>query len=178
MRRLSSAAGMSKSGLYAHFRSKEELQLATIAYVWEVFEEHVLRGPSDPPEIELGVLLERWLAYFQRKVFPGGCFVITSAVEFANRGGAVSEALAATVAREIAALEASIRRAHETGELLAERDPGQTAFELHSILMNAHALFQVQKDPEVFERARAAIGRVVGETDGRASKRRASSRRS
>lgn len=167
MRRLASAVGMSKSGLYAHFRSKEELQLATIEHVGEVFEERVLRGPPDDPDAGLGALLQRWLAFFQRKVFPGGCFLITSAVEFASRRGAVREALEAALDREIAALETSIHRANETGQLRPERDARQTAFELHSILMNTHALFQVKGDPAVFEHARAAIQRLVGDLDGR-----------
>ncbi len=167
MRRLASAVGMSKSGLYAHFSSKEELQLATIEHVGEVFEEKVLRDPPDGPHTGLDALLKRWLAYFERKVFPGGCFLIVSAVEFASRRGAVSKALEAALDRERAALEASIRRANETDELQPEIDPRQTAFELHSILMNTHALFQVKGDPAVFEHARAAIDRLVGDLDGR-----------
>jgi len=163
MRRLASAVGMSKSGLYAHFASKEELQLTTIEHVCEVFEEKVLRDPPDDPGAGLAALLERWLAFFERKVFPGGCFLITSAVEFASRRGAVREALEAGLDRELAALEASIDHANATGDLRPERDASQTAFELHSILMNAHALFQVKKDPAVFKRARAAIHRLVGE---------------
>lgn len=177
MGRLSSGVGLSKSGLYAHFSSKEELQLATIERVWEVFEEQVLRGPPDRPNTSLGALLERWLAFFQRRVFPGGCFIITSAVEFASRRGAVSVALATALAREIAALETTIQRANEAGELRPVRDARQTAFELHSILMNAHAFFQVRRDPAVFDRARAAIVRLVGELDGRGGEQRTSRRR-
>ncbi len=171
MRRLASAVGMSKSGLYAHFASKEELQLATIEHFAEVFEEKVLRGPPDDPDTGLGALLERWLFFFERKAFPGGCFVIVSAVEFSSRGGAVCEALAALLDRDIDALETSIHRASETGELGSERDASQTAFELHSILLNANALFQVKGDPAVFELARAAIRRLVGELDGRGTER-------
>lgn len=166
MRRLSSAVGMSKSGLYAHFGSKEELQLATIEYVREVFEADVVRGLPDEANSGLGALLERWLSFFERKVFPGGCFMITSAVEFASRRGPVRRALEAALDREIAVLEAAVQRAKETGELDAERDASQTAFELHSILMEVHALFQVKEDPAVFESARAAIHRLVGELDG------------
>ena len=164
--RLASAVGISKSGLYAHFGSKEELQLATIEHVWAVFEAEVVRGPPDGPETGLGGLLERWLAFFEHKVFPGGCFVVISAVEFASRRSPVREALATALDREIAVLETAIHRAHDTGELHAVNDASQTAFELHSILMNAHALFQVKHDPAVFQRARAAIHRRVGELGG------------
>ncbi len=156
---------MSKSGLYSHFTSKEELQLATIEHVSEVFAEKVLRGSPDDPQTGLGALLERWLAFFEHKVFPGGCFLIAAAVEFANRRGAVCEALAAALDREITALETTLRRANETGELRAEHDVRQTAFELHSILMNSHALYQVKGDRAVFQQARTAIHRLVGELD-------------
>ena len=63
-------------------------------------------------------------------------------------------------------LKTTIKRAKKTGELSAETKPTQTAFELHSILMNAHALFQVKRDPAVFDRARAAIHRLLGQLDG------------
>lgn len=161
MRALASAVGMSKSGLYAHFASKEELQLATIEYVRDVFEAKVASAPPGEPENGLQALLERWLNFFERKVFAGGCFLIPSAVEFASRPGPVPKALAEALDREIAVLEISIRRANETGELRPERDATQTAFELHSILMNTHAFFQVKHDPAVFDRARAAIHRLL-----------------
>jgi hypothetical protein len=95
-------------------------------------------------------------------VFPGGCFVITSSVEFASRRGRVRDALEAAIDKELAVLETAIGRASEAGEVRTELDPSQTAFELHSILMEGHALFQVKKDPAVFDRARAAIQRLVG----------------
>ena len=165
MRRLAAAVGMSKSGLYAHFGSKEELQVATVDYFLEVFEAKVVRGPPDDPDGGLGGLLDRWLRFFEDRVFPGGCFIISSSVEFASRPGPVRDALAAAVDLEIAVLERAVSRANEVAEPHAERDVSQTTFELHSILMEAHALFEVMKDPAVFERARAAIHRLVGELD-------------
>ncbi len=166
MRRLAAEVGMSKSGLYAHFASKEELQLATIEHVCGVFQAKVLHGPPEGAGSGLGPVLKRWLAFFEDKVFPGGCFLITGAVVFANRPGPVRDALAAALDLEVAALEKSIHHANEAGELDPRQDPGQTAFELHSILMNTHALFQVKQDPAVFGRARAAIHRLFGELDG------------
>lgn len=171
MRRLASAVGMSKSGLYSHFRSKEELQLATIEHVREVFEANVVAGPPDGRDSGLGALLERWLTFFELRVLPGGCFIITSAVEFATRQGPVRKALEAALDCEISVLETAIHNANETGELRPQRAARQTAFELHSILMEAHALFLVKEDPAVFDCARAAIHRLVGELDGRGVKR-------
>ncbi len=161
MGRLASAVGITKSGLYAHFSSKEELQLATIAYVRDVFEAEVVRDASEDPDNGLRALLERWLGFFEQKVFPGGCFLIVSAVEFAGRAGPVREALEAALDREIAALETTIRHGKQTGEVRATTDASQAAFELHSILMNANAMFQIKGDPAVFEHARVAIRKLV-----------------
>jgi len=157
MGRLASAVGISKAGLYAHFDSKEELQLATISHFLEVFDTEVLHDASGEPSTRLDTLLERWLAFFERRVFPGGCFLIVAAVEFAGRRGPVRDALEDALDQEIAVLEAAIRRANKSGELRATRDARQTAFELHSILINAHAIFQVKADHAVFKRARTAF---------------------
>ena len=163
MRRLAAEVGMSKSGLYAHFASKEELQLATIEHVCGVFQSKVLHGPPDGHDNDLGPLLKRWLAFFEHKVFPGGCFLVAAAVEFANRQGPVRDALAAALDREVAALEMAIGQANEAGELDAQKDPGQTAFALHSVLVNADSLFQVRHDRAVFDDARATIGELLAE---------------
>ena len=161
MGHLALAVGMSKSGLYAHFDSKEHLQLATIEHVLEVFDAKVVRDRSAGGHAGLSALLERWLKFFERKVFPGGCFIITSAVEFAHSRGPVREALGAALAAEVALLEGAICEAIDSGELHPRDDVEQAAFELHSILMEAHALFQVADDAAVFPTARAAFERVL-----------------
>ncbi len=163
MRRLASAVGMSKSGLYAHFASKEALQLATIERFREVFEAKVVHDDGNGG---LDALVARWLAFFENRVFPGGCFVLTAAVDHASRPGPVRDALEAAVDREIMVLETAIHRANEAGELSPPRDATQTAFELHSIMLGANALFQLKEDPALFERARATIHRLVGDRDG------------
>ncbi len=88
--------------------------------------------------------------------------MIVAAVEFAGRRGPVREALAAAIDWEIEVLRAAIARATLTGEVRAEEDASQSAYELHSILMNTHALFQINDDPAVFSRARVAMARLVG----------------
>jgi len=159
---LASAVNMSKSGLFAHFGSKHELQLATIAQAWEVFEAEVVLDPPQSTQRGLHVLLERWLSFYQRKVFPGGCFFVLSAVEFAGRADAVAKALASAVDRQTTALEAAVRKANTSGELPIRKDPRQTAFALFSTLTNADALFQVREDPVVFDHARATIVDLLG----------------
>src|SRR3712207_3199813 len=106
MGKLAAAVEMSKSGLFAHFGSKRELQLATIAQAWTLFETRVLSGPpgGDRTGDDLSALLERWLAFYERRVFTGGCLFVVAAVEFAGRPGAVRDALASAVEEQLAAL--------------------------------------------------------------------------
>ena len=158
---LAATVKMSKSGLFAHFGSKQELQLATVAEAWEIFESEVLLGPSFDSQGVLAGLLGRWLSFYEREVFAGGCFFVISAVELADRQDAVSKALADAVDRQTTALEAAVRSAIESGELAARKDPGQTAFALHSVLVNAESLFHVRHDKAVFHGARAAIGELL-----------------
>ncbi len=162
---LAAAVNMSKSGLFAHFGSKHELQLATVAQAWEVFEAEVVLDPPHAAPHGLGVLLERWLSFHERKVFPGGCFFVISAVEFASRADAVAKALASAVDRQTTALEAAVRTANKSGELSARKEPRRTAFALFSTLTNADALFQVREDPVVFDHARATISEILGVLD-------------
>ena len=160
--RLASAVEMSKSGLFAHFGSKEELQLATVTRVWEIFEAEVQPFPSHAGDDSLEALVERWLSFFERRVLPGGCFFVISAVEFASTGGPVHGALVEAVERQLAALEAALNTANETGELPERKDPARTAFALHAILGNANSLYVVREDPEVFDAARITIGELLG----------------
>ena len=160
---LASEVEMSKSGLFAHFGSKEELQLATVARAWEVFEEEVLLPSPDDGGGSLAKLLERWLSFYERRVFAGGCFFVIAAVELKTQEGAVRDALRTAVDRQIVALESAIIEADQSGELRLRRDAGQLAFELHSTLTNADALFHLHEDPIVFVRARATIGDLLEE---------------
>ena len=151
--RLAAAMDMSKSGLYAYFTSKQDLQLATIDCAWSIFEEHVLDHAGDD---SVEALLERWISYYEREVFPGGCVLVTAGMEFANREGPVHDALAAAIERQTAALEQAIRR--ERGE---EADPAQLAFELYALLIATNHRFRISRDHAAFAHGRAAIARAL-----------------
>ena len=151
--RLAAEMGMSKSGLYAYFTSKQDLQLATIGCAWSVFEEHVL----EPGDDALGAMLERWISYYEREVFPGGCLFITAGTEFANRDGPVREALARAIERQVGALE----RAITADGAVPGADPSQLAFELHAVLTAGNQRFRISRDAAAFAHARAAIGRLL-----------------
>ncbi len=163
---LASTVQMSKSGLFAHFGSKQELQLATVAEAWEIFKFDVLLELGDDRQGVLHGLLERWLSFYEREVFVGGCFFVISAVELADRQDAVSKALADAVDRQLAALETAISSAIEGGEVPAGKDPRQTAFALHSVLVNTDALFKVRRDRALFDGARATIAELLGPPPG------------
>jgi AcrR family transcriptional regulator len=146
---------MSKSGLYAYFTSKQDLQLATIGCAWEVFERAVLERGDD-----LEALLERWIVYYEDEVFPGGCLFVTAGIEFANRDGPVHDALAAAIERQLSALQRAVTRARDAGRLSAQTDPAQLTFELHAILTAANQRFRISRDSAAFTHARRATQRL------------------
>jgi AcrR family transcriptional regulator len=157
--RLAEQLGMSKSGLFAHFGSKEELQLATIEAARQRFLDEVMR-PALQAERGLPRLLSlarTWLAYVKRGVFMGGCFFAAASFEFDGRPGPVRDAIARVMDEWIVALEKAIRLAQEEGHLDAGIEPAQLAFEINSLFFGANFAFQLRRDRKALDRARVAI---------------------
>jgi len=157
--RLADAVGMSKSGLYAHFGSKEELQLATIETASVLFEELVIEPAlAAPTALErLQQLAERFLRHVEEGVFPGGCFFASVAAEMDTHPGPVRD-LAVAVSEEWAGLFATgVRDGQAEGTIDRREDPEQLAFELDSYLLLGNAQFVVAQDPAPIERARRAV---------------------
>jgi AcrR family transcriptional regulator len=125
---------MSKSGLFAHFGSKEELQLSVIRAARRVFsDEAVTPALESKKGIErLDALLGAWLDYIENDRFPGGCILMEAAAEFDNRPGPVRDLIAETMRMWTDLLVEQARRAVERGELAADTDPVQLAWELHA----------------------------------------------
>jgi len=157
--RLADHTGMSKSGLYAHFGSKEELQLATVRYAEEVFDYEVLLPAQQEDEglPRLDAYCESFMSHVQRAVFPGGCFFTSVVSEFDTRPGAVRDRVAAYVGAWLGHLREEVVAAQEQGDLDPNADPDQLVFEIEAALMMANALWVLSEDPKVFERARTAI---------------------
>lgn len=157
--RVAAAIGMSKSGLYAHFGAKRELQLATIQSARETFIAEVLRPALAEPKGIARLLgaCEAFLSHVERGVFPGGCFFAAAAAEFGTQPGPVRDAVAAQQREWLALLERLAREAQELGELEPGVDPTQLAFELNAVLVAANTSFILQGDAGVFMRARLAI---------------------
>ncbi len=152
---------MSKSGLFAHFGSKEELQLATVETANKIFDEEVLdpAARASGGVDRLRALLDAYLDYVEAGTFPGGCFFASVLVEVSMQPGAVRDRLLAFLQDWLGRLEAAIRDAQREGAIDESEDPGQLAFELESALLLANTQFTVAQSHEPIERARRAIER-------------------
>ena len=160
--RLASELNMSKSGLFAHFGSKEELQIATVRAAAAIFVARVIRGAveeHEPGIVRLQILLDRWLDYIERGTFAGGCFFAAARAEMDGRPGPVRDALAGQMTSWADLLAAYAFEAIARGELRAEADPEQLAFELDALGRAENAGLQLQEDTAVFERGRRALRR-------------------
>jgi AcrR family transcriptional regulator len=156
---LAGATGMSKSGLYAHFGSKRELQLATIESARETFVAEVLRPALSAPKglQRLLAACDAFLSHVERRVFPGGCFFAAAAAEVGTRPGPARDSVAAQQRDWLTLLERLAREAEQLGELDSGADPAQLAFELNALLVAANTGYILQSDPAVLGRARDAI---------------------
>ena len=154
---------MRKSSVFSLFGSKEELQLATLESAIEQFTEEVwVPVANRPPGLErLLALCDSWLAYHEREVMPGGCFLTTATVEFDARPGPLRDKIAATMDRWLGVLEREIAIAIEAGELPADRVAADVAFQLNALAAAASYGFHLSRDPEVFARARRSMRRAL-----------------
>jgi AcrR family transcriptional regulator len=157
--RLADELEMSKSGLFAHFGSKEELQLATIEaasqrYIHEIFAPALARPRGYP---RLLAICQSWLSYLRRAVFPGGCFFAAASFEFDGRPGAVRDAVRKLMNDWIGALEKAIRMAQEEGHLAKRTEPAQLAFELNSLFFGANFAYYLRNDTKAIDRAERAV---------------------
>lgn len=157
--RLARELGVSKSGLFAHFGSKEALQLATVAAAVDRFVAEVVRPILDEPAGmgRLKRLCDSWLAYSRSRIFPGGCFFYGASAEFDAKPGPVRDALATAQAAWSAFVVRTIDGARSTGELTADTDPEQLGFEIRAVLEAANLVSVLHDDDSGYARARAAI---------------------
>jgi len=157
--RLAEHVGMSKSGLYAHFRSKEELQLATVDVAGEILTAEVVVPGLEAPEgaRRLLALCDAFLAHVERRVFPGGCFFTSAAAEVSPRPGPIREAIAQGYREWIELLEEQADKAKDLGEIDGRTDTSQLVFELNGLLVAANVFFFLFDDPAELERARRGV---------------------
>jgi AcrR family transcriptional regulator len=154
--RLSSELGLSKSGLFGHFGSKEELQLAAVDAAGAIFVREVVEQALTEPEgaPRLRAYCESWVRYLERKVFSGGCFFAAASAEFDGRPGPVRDKLRDGQGAWLAELAKQAR-------LAGAEDPEQLVFEVSSLVQGANASYQLFDDEDAFARARRAIERLL-----------------
>jgi AcrR family transcriptional regulator len=160
--RLATELQMSKSGLFAHFGSKEELQISTVRAAAAIFAHRVVRGTEEQHEpgiARLRTLLLTWLDYMERGTFAGGCFFAAATVEMDGRPGPVRDAVAAQMTSWAQLLADYARAAIDRGELAPDTDPEQLAFELDALGTAVNSGWQLHEDHAVFDRGRRAIAR-------------------
>ena len=159
---LAEVTGMSKSGVFAHFGSREELQISVVREYHARFEDEVFRPSmtSRRGMPRLRMLFDRWLKRVSVEI-DSGCIYISGAVEFDDRPGPVRDALVAMVNTWQAALERAIRAAVAERHLRADTDAGQLLFEIHGLILALHHDARFLRHAGAEERARAAFERVL-----------------
>ncbi|TMF08229.1 MAG: TetR/AcrR family transcriptional regulator [Chloroflexi bacterium] len=160
LQRLATDLGISKSGLFAHFGSKEELHMATIDAAARIFTDEVIRPALATPRGagRVWALCNSWLSYLERGVFPGGCFFWAVAEEFdSRRPGPVRDSVLEKKNYWSYTLQRAVREAQEAGEIDAGVDPEQLAWELDSLLGGANSGFKNEEGVRAIERGRRGI---------------------
>jgi AcrR family transcriptional regulator len=155
---------MRKSSVFSLFGSKQELQRATLDAAIEQFTDEVWAPVAEerPGLPRLLALCDSWLDYHRREVMPGGCFLTTATIEYDARPGPMRDAVAETMKRWLAVLEREAAIAVKAGDLPADTEPADVAFQLNGLAAAASYGFQLWRDPEVFARARRSMRRVLG----------------
>jgi AcrR family transcriptional regulator len=160
---LATELGLSKSGLFAHFGSKEELQLQVLQEAETRFREIVvqpaLREPRGEPRLR--AFFERWLDWDTGRSLPGGCVFVAAAVELDDRPGPLRDFLVQAQRDWFEALAKAARLAVEAGHFRPDLDAEQFAFHLYGIVLGYHHFKRLLRDPRAEERARAAFERLV-----------------
>ena len=149
---------MSKSGLFAHFGSKQELQLATVSAAAERFRRAVIEPALEFPEgaQRLRAIADAYIAHLTSGAYAGGCFWAATSAEYDDRPGPVRDAIAA-------ALDAWLGELGRQARIAGAADPDRLAFELYAVVMGANSRYRLSGDRAVFDYARSFVDRVLGD---------------
>lgn len=158
--RLAEETGLSKSGLFAHFGSKEALEVAVVEEASRQFVQEVmvpaLRQPRGEPRLR--ALFDRWVAWGQR---PGGCFFVGASTELDDRPGAPRDALVRAIKDWVDELAKAVRIGISEGHFRADVDPDQLAFEIYGVMLGMHTFYRFLREPTSLERTRTALDRLL-----------------
>jgi len=162
--RLADSLGVSKSGLYAHFGSKEALQLETIETAKAIFDREVMvpayQAPEGLPQLES--LLEAYFSYLQRGVFPGGCFFAGLLAEEDAGEGPIHDVVAGFEVEWIESMSQLVSTAQRLGQIATRADPELMAFELYSCMTMTNFHYVLFKSDDVLDRGRRAMSNIIG----------------
>jgi AcrR family transcriptional regulator len=161
---LAGALDMSKSGVYAHFGSKEELQLATVDEAGRIFQSEVIEPAlaATPGIGQLVALCDAFFDHLHRQTFPGGCFFAGTVLEMGTRPGPVKEEIAVFQRDFTNLIRQFVVTALEQHELPADEDPDALTFELNGIILAANANYVLRQDPTALNLARTIVRRRLG----------------
>lgn len=162
--RLAAELDMSKSGLIGRFGDKEAMQRAVLAAAIDRFTAAVWRparsAPRGLPRLE--AIVDAWVEHLRSGVFPGGCFVTTASVEYDARPGPLRDDAAAAVRSWLDFLASEARAARDAGDLPADREPADVAFELHSLASGGSVAGRLLGDDDALDRVHTAMRRTLG----------------
>jgi AcrR family transcriptional regulator len=166
---LARSLDMSKSGVYAHFGSKEELQLATVDEAGRIFQAEVIDPAlASPPGLaQVLAVCDGFFDYLLNRTFPGGCFFASAVLEMGTRPGPVKDRVAAFQFGFALALRSFVVTAIEQHELPADEDPDALTFELNGIVLATNASFVLSGDPAMIDMAKRVVRRRIGGTTAR-----------
>ena len=162
---LAKALDMSKSGLYAHFGSKQDLQLATIDEAERIFDLEVIEPAAAVQDEGLPQLLaicDNFFEHLRRRTFPGGCFFASAVLEMGTRPGPVKERIGLFQQRFAGLILQFAQRAQELGQIASDEDPTLLAFDLNGIILAANANFVMTQNAGALDVARRAVRRRLG----------------
>jgi AcrR family transcriptional regulator len=161
--RLATELHLSKSGLFAHFRSKEALQIQVLDAAAERFVDGVVkpavREPRGEPRVR--ALFDRWLAWTKSNSGPGGCLFVAAAAELDDRPGPVRDRLVALQKGWLEMIAIVFRTGVTEGVFRTDLDPEEFAHDLYAVMLGFHHAKRLLKDPRAEARAQAAFGRLL-----------------
>jgi AcrR family transcriptional regulator len=161
--RLATELHLSKSGLFAHFRSKEALQIQVLDAAAERFVDEVVkpavREPRGEPRVR--ALFDRWLGWARSNSGPGGCLFVAAAAELDDRPGPVRDRLVALQKGWLEMIAIVFRTGVTEGVFRTDLDPEEFAHDLYSVMLGFHHAKRLLNDPRAEARAQAAFGRLL-----------------
>ncbi|EWT00820.1 TetR family transcriptional regulator [Intrasporangium oryzae NRRL B-24470] len=161
---LAAATKLSKSGLYAHFDSKEALQVEVLRRARDRFGDVVLRPAIKAPrgEPRLRAFFDHWIAW-QSEGYGGGCIFVNAASEFDDQEGAVRDELLRAERDKLESISLVVGTAITEGHFRPDVDPAQFAYELEGIILAHHHAKRLMRDDAAAERARRAFERLLAD---------------